>query len=158
MSLTTQFVASPVDGMPFAGANVCVGSDGRAETFTVAAHVAATRVVDTVVQVLLVRLHQVTGTEDGGLDDAALLLRPRFALWLALARVCHVGGGSAVAVQLPTVAKGSGSYDGGPALRGGEVVFLVAVEVAAQTLHLIMKKHIRCIPCIRFQPIMCRRK
>lgn len=62
--LTTQAIASPVDGIAFSSTHMRVGGNGSAQTLTVTAHVTRARIVDATVNILGVRFHTVTGPED----------------------------------------------------------------------------------------------
>lgn len=80
MLLTTQVFAPPVDESSFAGANVGVGCDGRAQTFTVATAVTGAGVEHTAFFVLGGVLDNVAGLEEVRGQDITLLLGPRLAL------------------------------------------------------------------------------
>ena len=67
-----------------------VGSDGGAQTLAVTALVAGARVIDAALHVLGVVLHRVTGREQVGGQDAALLLGPRSSLGYPQARVSYL--------------------------------------------------------------------
>lgn len=69
-------------------------------------------------------------------QHSTLPLSPGFPVRSLLARVNHFRCGGAVGVHLPTVAKCRRLDGRGATLGGGEVIFLVTVEVSTEPFHL----------------------